>query len=72
MRAALAFQPRFVKPEDLPALSDLWHLSRAATGGTDRWKRLHWTCKAFHEAHAYVSETGVYKDLTDMLREGGR
>ena len=67
----LEFEPRFVRKLDLHDLSELWHLSRVPHG-LDKHKRMCWAAAEFAKTHSYVSSTGAYKDLCDMLEFGGR
>ena len=65
----LEYKPRFVRPDKMPELSNLWHLSRTACAGGDssRYARMLWASKEFARAHAEVTSGGAYKDLDGML-----
>ena len=66
-----AYQPRWVRDEDWAELINLYHLSRTALAGDrdehSKWARMQWASREFAKAHDYVTSTGAYKDLSNML-----
>ncbi len=72
----LTFVPRFVYPEHLGDLSQLWQTSRTACsgipGGCTKYARMLWASREFAKAFDYVGPTAAYKDLDAMLEFGGR
>lgn len=66
------YRPRFVHPQDMPELINLYHLARTALAGGDdgRVARMSWASKWFAKEHAYVSAMGAYKDLSNTLWDG--
>lgn len=69
------FVPRFVRPEHLGDLSQLWQTSRTACskpGGYTKYERMLWTSRQFAIQFDYVTPTAAYKDLGEMLAFGGR
>lgn len=60
---------RWVKESDYHELINLYHLARTALppGNDGKHSRMIWASKEFSKAHPYVSETGVYKDLSSNL-----
>lgn len=66
---SMEYKPRFVRPDQMAELSNLWHLSRVATSGGDnsRYARMLWASKEFAKVHPEVTSTGAYKDLDGML-----
>lgn len=72
-RVVQEYEVRFVRPEDVAELTELYHIARIATanqGGT-RHKRMVWAAARFAKDHPYVSASGAYKDL-DGLTERWR
>ena len=64
------YQCRFVRQSDSLELINLYHLARTALAGnpdTGKLARMVWAAKAFAKEHSYVTSTGAYKDLSNML-----
>lgn len=63
------FQPRFVKPEHMAELVNLYHLARVPLSGkaASKYDRMIWATAEFTKLHSYCSATAAYKDLSDTL-----
>ena len=65
------YQPRFVRPEHVAELVNLYHLARTALAGSNeansKYARRVWAARAFHGEHPEVSATAAYKDLEGLL-----
>lgn len=64
------YQVRFIKPQQVSELVNLYHLARVPLSGTGkdtRYDRMVWASGAFHKEHPEVSSTGAYKDLDGLL-----
>jgi hypothetical protein len=63
---------RFIKPEQVGELINLYHLALAALCAKplhqrSPWHRMQWAAGEFSKAHPEVTSTGAYKDLCGLL-----
>lgn len=63
------FSPRFVKPEQMAELVNLYHLARVPLSGKPctKYDRMIWASGEFAKLHPGVTATAAYKDLSDSL-----
>ena len=65
-----AYQVRFIKPEQVGELVNLYHLARVPLSGTGKSGRYHqmiWASGEFAKLHPEVTASAAYKDLDGLL-----
>lgn len=66
----MTYSPRFIQPDQVNEIINLYHLARVMLSGTGRdtpYERMLWASKEFARLHPEVTSTGAYKDLCGQL-----
>ena len=69
MKILSRYQPRFMSPDQMNELIDLWHLAKVPLSGKDSssYKRMLWATEEFGKKYPEIGATAAYKDLSAQL-----